>query len=85
MVGPNDRVITADVEDFFVVDEHQYLAKMAVSILNAMDRHLVERNSLFLLRSQLKHNDRGLKDFSKLNRDLASYLSQVVKSVIPCL
>ena len=33
VVGPNDRVITADVEDFFVVDEHQYLAKMAVSIL----------------------------------------------------
>ena len=52
MVGPNDRVIRADVKDFFVVDEHQYLAKMAVSILNAMDRHLVERNSLFLLRSQ---------------------------------
>ena len=52
MVGPNDRVITADVEDSFVVDEHQYLSKMAVSILNAKDRHVVERNSLFLLRSQ---------------------------------
>ena len=52
MVGPNDSMITADVEDFFVVDEHQSLAKMAVSILNAMDRHLVERNSLFLIRSQ---------------------------------
>ena len=52
MVGPNDSMITADVEDFFLVDEHQYPAKMAVSILNAMDRHPVERNSLFLLRSQ---------------------------------
>ena len=52
VVGPNDSMITADVEDFFVVDEHQYLAKMAVSILNAKDRHVVERNSLFLLRSQ---------------------------------
>ena len=49
VVGPNDRVTRADVKDFFVVDEHQYPAKMAVSILNAMDRHLVERNSLFLL------------------------------------
>ena len=52
MVGPNYRVTRADVKNFFVVDKHQYPAKMAVSILNAKDRHVVERNSLFLLRSQ---------------------------------
>ena len=29
----DDRLITADVEDFFVVGDHWYLARMAASIL----------------------------------------------------
>ena len=59
VLGPSDRLITADVKDFFVVGEHQYLAKMAASILNAKDRHLVDGVILFLLRSQVvqKHNN----------------------------
>ena len=52
MLGPNDRLITADVKDFFVVGEHQYLSKMAASILNVKDRNLVGRIILFLLRIQ---------------------------------
>ena len=47
-----DRLITADVKDFFVVGDHWYLAKMAASILEPKDRNLMERVILFLLRNQ---------------------------------
>ena len=47
-----DRLITADVKDFFVVGDHWYLAKMAASILEPKDRNLIERVILFLLRNQ---------------------------------
>ena len=47
VLGPNDRLITADIKDSFVVGEHQYLAKMAPSILTAKDRHLVDGVILF--------------------------------------
>ena len=33
----DDRLITADVKDFFVVGDHWYLARMAASILEPMD------------------------------------------------
>ena len=41
----DDRLITADVNDFFVVGNHWYLARMAASILEPMDRSLIERGS----------------------------------------
>ena len=47
-----DRLITADVTDFFVVGDHWYLARMAASILEPKDRNLIERVILFLLRNQ---------------------------------
>ena len=47
-----DRLITADVKDFFVVGDHRYLARMAASILEPNDRNLIERLILFLLRNQ---------------------------------
>ena len=47
-----DRLITADVKDFFVVGDHWYLAKMAASTLEPKDRNLIERVILFLLRNQ---------------------------------
>ena len=47
-----DRLITADVKDFFVVGDHWYLARMAASILEPKERNLIERVILFLLRNQ---------------------------------
>ena len=49
-----DRLITADVKDFFVVADHWYLARMAASILEPKDSNLIERERviLSLLRSQ---------------------------------
>ena len=47
-----DRLITADVKDFFEVGDHRYLARMAASILKPKDRNLKERVILFLLRNQ---------------------------------
>ena len=47
-----DRLITADVKDVFVVGDHWYLARMAASILEPKDKHLIERVILFLLRNQ---------------------------------
>ena len=44
-----DRLITADVEDFFVVGDHWYLARMPASILEPKDRNLsatIERLTL---------------------------------------
>ena len=49
----DDRLITADVKDFFVVGDHWYLGRMAASILEPRDRHLTEKAILFLLRNQL--------------------------------
>ena len=49
----DDRLITADVKDFFVVGDHWYLARMAASILEPRDWHLTEKAILFLLRNQL--------------------------------
>ena len=46
MLRPNDTLITADVKDFFVVGEHQYLAKMAASILNVKDQKSRRGNHL---------------------------------------
>ena len=49
-----DRLITADVKDFFVVGDRWYLARrMAASILEPEDRNLTERVILFSLRNQL--------------------------------
>ena len=42
----DDRLITADVRDFLVVGDHWYLARMTASILEPMDRNLIERGSL---------------------------------------
>ena len=44
-----DRLITADVKDFFVVGDHWYLARMAASISTG---NLIEKVILFLLRNQ---------------------------------
>ena len=43
----DDRLITADVKDFFVVGDHWYLARMAASILEPKDRNLLEKVVLF--------------------------------------
>ena len=40
-----DRLITADVKDFFVVRDLWHLARMAASILELEDRNLIERVS----------------------------------------
>ena len=48
-----DRLITADVKDFFVVGDTWYLARRAASILEPKDRNLMKRVILFLLRNQL--------------------------------
>ena len=40
-----DRLITADVKDFFVVRDHWHLARMVASILEPEDRNLIERVS----------------------------------------
>ena len=40
-----DRLITADVKDFFMVRGHWYLARMAASILEPKDKNLIERES----------------------------------------
>ena len=42
-----DRLITADVKDFFVVGDTWYLARRAASILEPQDRNLTERVILF--------------------------------------
>ena len=47
-----DRLITADVKDFFVVGDRWYLARMAASILEPKDRNWMERVILFFLRNQ---------------------------------
>ena len=47
-----DRLITADVKDFFVVRNHWHLTRMAASILEPEDRNLIERVILFLFRNQ---------------------------------
>ena len=47
-----DRLITADVNDFFVVGDTWYLARRAASILEPKDRNLMKRVILFLLRNQ---------------------------------
>ena len=61
VLGPNDRLTTADVKDNFVVVKQKYLAEMAASILNAKDRKFVARIILLRLQNQFveKHNDRG--------------------------
>ena len=51
-LGQEDRLISADVRDFFVVGDHWYLARMAASILEPKDRNLIERVILSLLRNQ---------------------------------
>ena len=48
-----DRLITADVKDFFVVGDRWYLARMAASILEPKDRHWTVGVILFSLRNQL--------------------------------
>ena len=48
----DDRLITADFKDFFVVVDLWYLARMAAAILESKDRNLIERVLLFLLRNQ---------------------------------
>ena len=50
-LGQEDRLITADVKDFFVVGDHWYLVRMAALILEPKDRNLIERVILFLLRN----------------------------------
>ena len=48
----DDRLITVDVKDFFVVGDHWNLARMAASILEPKDRNVTEKVILFLLRNQ---------------------------------
>ena len=47
----DDRLITADVNDFFVVGNHCNLARMTASILEPMDRNLIEKVILIILRN----------------------------------
>ena len=78
-----DKLITADVKDFCIVGDHWYLARMAASILEPMDRNLTERVILFLLRNWFVTStlcNPGV--FSRLNWDQALDLLRVVKSVI---
>ena len=46
-IDQEDRLITADVKDFFVVSNHWYLARMAATILEPKDRNLIESHSVF--------------------------------------
>ena len=43
----DDRLITADVKDFFVVGDHWDLARVATSILKPTDKNLIEKVILF--------------------------------------
>ena len=78
----DDGLITADVKDFFVVGEHWYLARMAASIVEPMDRSLIERegHSVFTpkpIRDQ--HAERIRWNIFKKNKVRASDLLQLVK------
>ena len=48
----DDRLITADVKDFFVGGDHWDLARVATSILEPTDKNLIEKVILFSLRNQ---------------------------------
>ena len=47
----DDRLITADFKDFFVVVDNWYLARMAAAILDPKGRNLVQKVILIKLRN----------------------------------
>ena len=53
----DDRLITVDVTDFFVVGDHWYLARKAASILEPKDRNLIEKVFLFFSQKPTRHQD----------------------------
>ena len=79
----DDRPITADVKDFFVVGDHWDLARVATSILESKDRNLIEKVIQFLLRNQFVTST--LSESEGVFQVRASDLWQVVKLVIQCI